>query len=174
MAARSASWRRNRGDGGGRSPGSASCPAMARAHAGPASCPSGPLMIAVRVRARSASVHGKPLGDRPAEGRPGDVRGVDMMPVEHGEGVGRQVGQGVGLSGEIHAGRTVLCRDGRIGSPAGPPETSVSTSPSGHPIPCAEVPIISRTAGSTGHPGSFHPQTHLTGGDELFFGQVHG
>jgi hypothetical protein len=48
-------------------------------------------------------VDGNPLGDRAAEGSPYDVRGVDIMPVEHREGVGGHVRQGVGLLIEIYA-----------------------------------------------------------------------
>jgi hypothetical protein len=50
------------------------------------------------------TVDGKPLGDRTAQGCPRDVRGADIVPVEHGDGVGSHVRQGVGPRCEIDAG----------------------------------------------------------------------
>jgi len=66
-------------------------------------------------------VHGKPLTDRAAEGCPRDVRGGDMVPVQHGDGIGRHVRQGVGPRREINAGgppRVTMVEPDHLPSPA--------------------------------------------------------
>lgn len=48
-------------------------------------------------------VRGDPLGDGAAQGRADEVRGVDAVPVQHGEAVGGHVRQRVGVRREVDA-----------------------------------------------------------------------
>jgi hypothetical protein len=121
---------------------------------GQGACPGGPGVVPHRARhdrgqAEDApgTVDGQPLGDRTVQGRARDVRGADTVPVEHGDGVGGHVRQGIGCAAKsTQADRPVSRWSNRI--TWRPPATSTSTSSSGQPIPWAEVPMISKTAGS--------------------------